>query len=51
MSIEIQNLSRDLRSTWALLEITAQISPGSTVGVLGANGAGKSTLLRRQHYQ
>lgn len=30
----------------ALAGVTADITPGSTVGLIGANGAGKSTLLK-----
>lgn len=46
MSISIQNVGRDYRSQWAVRDLNAEITAGSTVAVLGANGAGKSTLLR-----
>ncbi|MBI3940139.1 MAG: ABC transporter ATP-binding protein [Acidobacteria bacterium] len=33
-------------SFWALRDISLQVEPGRTVGVIGANGSGKSTLLQ-----
>ena len=37
------NRSRDF---WALRNITFDVHPGETLGVMGPNGAGKSTLLK-----
>lgn len=31
---------------WALREVSFEVGPGETVGVIGSNGAGKSTVLK-----
>jgi ABC-type polysaccharide/polyol phosphate transport system ATPase subunit len=31
---------------WALRDVTFQVKPGQTLGIIGSNGAGKSTVLK-----
>jgi ABC-2 type transport system ATP-binding protein len=45
MELEIESLSKQFGSHWALRDVSLHIGPG-LVGLVGPNGAGKTTLMR-----
>lgn len=45
-AIRFENVSVRHDGRWALRDVSLDIAPGTTLGIVGATGAGKSTLLR-----
>ena len=45
MALVINKLSKRFGNTWALRDVSFEVSDGSVIGIFGASGSGKSTLL------
>lgn len=43
--LEVQRISKAFPTTVAVKDVSFQVSPGETVGLLGVNGAGKTTIM------
>ena len=44
--VEVENLSVQFGSFWAVKDVSFSVTPGEIFGFLGANGAGKTTTIR-----
>lgn len=46
LGVRCEKVSKKYKNHWLFRELSCEITPGSTLAILGPNGTGKSTLLK-----